>query len=60
MNQCTLCGGEVPDFAQVCMHCGAVFTNTQEYKSDQLVQGLVGGLVIVVIAAVFIYSYLNT
>jgi len=31
MNQCTRCGGDVPEIAQACMHCGAVFTNTPEY-----------------------------
>ena len=34
MNQCTRCGGDVPERAQACMHCRAVFTNTPEYQQS--------------------------
>jgi hypothetical protein len=59
MNQCTRCGGEVPDFAQACMHCGAVFTNTTQYqerlKSDQQSYGCgtLAGVVIVIGALLY-------
>jgi uncharacterized membrane protein YvbJ len=35
MNQCTRCGGDVPEIAQACMHCGAVFTNTPQYIAQE-------------------------
>jgi hypothetical protein len=34
MNTCTRCGGDVPETAQACMHCRAVFTNTPEYQQS--------------------------
>jgi hypothetical protein len=46
MNQCNRCGGDVPEKAQACMHCGAVFTNTPEYQQSS---GCAAGVVLVVV-----------
>jgi hypothetical protein len=46
MNQCTRCRGDVPEGAQACMHCGAVFTNTPEYQQSS---GCAAGVVLVVV-----------
>jgi len=60
MNQCTRCGGDVPEIAQACMHCGAVFTNTAEYqaaqKSDQENTGCAVLTVVVVVVAGLLYT----
>jgi uncharacterized membrane protein YvbJ len=57
MNQCTRCGGEVPEIAQACMHCGAVFTNTPQYiaqekatkEAEAQSAGCAGGIMLAVI-----------
>lgn len=62
MNQCNRCGGEVPEFAQACMHCGAVFTNHPQYiaeekakkEADQASSGCAVVIVVVVIVVVVI------
>jgi DNA-directed RNA polymerase subunit RPC12/RpoP len=60
MNQCMRCGGEVPEIAQACMHCGAVFTNTAEYqasvKADQENTGCALIIVVVVVVAALLYT----
>lgn len=60
MNQCTRCGGDVPEIAQACMHCGAVFTNTAEYqaakKSEQDNAGCAWLIVVVVVVAALLYN----
>jgi uncharacterized membrane protein YvbJ len=52
MDSCTRCGGEVPQSALVCMHCGAEFTNTPEYQSNANIQGIT---VLVVLIGAFIW-----
>ena len=58
MNQCTRCGGDVPEIAQACMHCGAVFTNTPQYiakdKADKEAEQQASGCALIIFVVLLI------
>lgn len=54
MKQCLRCGGEVPEIAQACMHCAAVFTDTPEYQAQLKSENDNAGCAYLIVGVLFV------